>query len=431
MPNLPSGTVAFLFTDIEGSTALWERDRTAMQTTVDRHLALLQTAIETQGGVPFKIVGDAVQAVFATAPAAVAAALDGQRALLADRFPEVGGLRVRMALHAGEAAPDERGDYLAPALNRLDQLLAAGHGGQVLLSPAVRQLAQDALPSAVALQDLGERQLRDLSQPERVYQVLHPDLPDAFPPLRSLEVQPHNLPTQATPFLGREREVAEVVALLRSPQTRLVTLTGPGGTGKTRLALQAGVELLDTFPDGVFFVPLASLADPVLVPSSVAQALGVPEQGGRPVVDVLRDYLTEKQFLLVLDNCEHLLTAVADLVADLVATCSRLTVLATSRPPSGCVPSGSGKYRHWRCRSGHRRHPLPSSSRPTLRFASSSIGHGLYGLTSWLTTRALLRWPRSAGVSTACRWPSSWRRRGCACSRRTRSWLGWRTGCRS
>jgi class 3 adenylate cyclase len=294
MPDLPSGTVTFLFTDIEGSTAVWERDRTAMQTVVDRHLALLQSAIETQGGVPFKIVGDAVQAVFATAPAAIAAALDGQRALLADGFPEVGGLRVRMALHAGEAAPDERSDYLAPALNRLDQLLAAGHGGQVLLSPAVRQLAQDALPSAVALQDLGEHQLRDLSQPERVYQLLHPDLPDAFPPLRSLEIQPHNLPSQATPFLGREREVAEVVALLRYPHTRLVTLTGPGGTGKTRLALQAAAELLDTFPDGVFFAPLASLADPVLVPSSVAQALGVPEQGGRSVVDVLRDYLTEK-----------------------------------------------------------------------------------------------------------------------------------------
>ena len=333
MPDLPSGTVTFLFTDIEGSTALWERDRSAMAIAVERHLTLLRTAIETHDGVLFKVVGDAVWAAFGTAPAAVAAALDGQRALLADGFPEVGGLRVRMALHAGEAKPDERGDYLAPALNRLARLLAVGHGGQVLLSPAVRHLAQDALPAGAALHDLGEHRLRDLLKAETVYQLLHPTLPDAFPPLHSLEARPHNLPTQATPFLGREREVAEVVALLRSLDTRLLTLTGPGGTGKTRLSLQTAAELLDAFPDGVFFVPLASLADPVLVPSAVAEALGVPEQGGRPVVEVLRDYLAEKKFLLILDNCEHLLTAVADLVADLLAACSGLTVLATSRAP--------------------------------------------------------------------------------------------------
>jgi predicted ATPase/class 3 adenylate cyclase len=333
MPDLPSGTVSFLFTDIAGSTALWERDRSAMAIAVERHLSLLRTAIETHGGVLFKTVGDAVWAAFGTAPAAIAAALDGQRALLADGFPEVGGLRVRMALHAGEAKPDEHGDYLAPALNRLARLLAVGHGGQVLLSPAVRHLAQDALPAGAALHDLGEHQLRDLLKAETVYQLLHPTLPDAFPPLHSLEARPHNLPTQATPFLGREREVAEVVALLRSLDTRLLTLTGPGGTGKTRLSLQTAAELLDAFPDGVFFVPLASLADPVLVPSAVAEALGVPEQGGRPVVEVLRDYLAEKKFLLILDNCEHLLTAVADLVAYLLAACSGLTVLATSRAP--------------------------------------------------------------------------------------------------
>ncbi len=333
MPDLPSGTVTFLFTDIEGSTALWEQDRTAMTDAVERHLALLRQAVEAHGGVPFKVVGDAVQAAFPAAPQAVAAALTAQRALLAEDWGALGPLRVRMALHAGGAESDERGDYRAPALNRLAQLLAAGHGGQVLLCPAVRQLAQDALPRGASLRDLGEHELRDLLEPERIYQLLHPELPDAFPPLRSLTARPHNLPTQATPFLGREREVVEVVARLRSPDTRLVTLTGPGGTGKTRLALQAAAELLDAFPDGASFVPLASLADPVLVPSAVAQGLGVPEQGGRPVVEVLRDYLAEKQLLLILDNCEHLLTAVADLVADLLAACSGLIVLATSRAP--------------------------------------------------------------------------------------------------
>jgi predicted ATPase/class 3 adenylate cyclase len=333
MPELPSGTVTFLFTDIEGSTKRWEQDRTAMADAVERHLALLQQAVEAHGGVPFKVVGDAVQAAFPAAPQAVAAALTAQRALLGEDWGALSALRVRMALDAGEAVPDERGDYLAPALHRLSRLLAAGHGGQVLLSPTVRQLAQDALPRGAALRDLGEHQLRDLLEPERVYQLLHPDLPAAFPPLRSLGARPHNLPTQVTPFLGREREVAEVIALLRSPHIRLVTLTGPGGTGKTRLALQAAAELLDAFPDGASFAPLASLADPALVPSAVAQALGVPEQGGRPVVEVLRDYLAEKQFLLILDNCEHLLTAVADLVADVLAACSGLTVLATSRAP--------------------------------------------------------------------------------------------------
>ena len=215
MPDLPSGTVTFLFTDIEGSTERWEQDRTAMADAVDRHLALLRQAVETNGGVPFKVVGDAVQAAFPTAPQAVAAALAAQRALLVEDWGALGPLRVRMALHAGEAEPDDRGDYLAPALNRLSRLLAAGHGGQVLLSLAVQQLARDALPEDCSLRDLGEHRLRDLLEPERVFQLLHPDLPGDFPPLRSLDARPNNLPRQPTPFLGREREVAEVVQMLR------------------------------------------------------------------------------------------------------------------------------------------------------------------------------------------------------------------------
>jgi predicted ATPase/class 3 adenylate cyclase len=332
MPALPSGTVVFLFTDIEGSTARWEADRAAMALAVERHLALLRQAVDAHGGVPFKVVGDALQAAFPTAPAAVAAALEAQRALLAEAWAAVEPPRVRMALHAGEAAPDARGDYLAPALNRLARLLATGHGGQVLLSQAVQQLARDALPADASLRDLGEHRLRDLLEPERVFQLCHPDLPADFPPLRSLDARPNNLPRQPTPFLGREREVREIVSLLENGNVRLLTLIGPPGVGKTRLALQAAAEALDAFPDGVAFVPLAPLADPALVPAAIAAAVGVREAGGVPLTEVMAAYLRDKRLLLVLDNFEHLLSA-APLVAELLAASPRLVVLATSRAP--------------------------------------------------------------------------------------------------
>jgi predicted ATPase/class 3 adenylate cyclase len=332
MPDLPSGTVTFLFTDIAGSTERWERDRFAMAEAVARHLALLDAAIQVHGGVHFKTVGDAVQAAFATAPAAVAAALAAQRALLAEDWGEIGPLRVRMAVHAGEAVPDERGDYLASPLNRLSQLLAAGHGGQILLSPAVQLLARDALPVGAELRDLGAHHLRALLEPLRVYQLLHPGLPVEFPALRSLDARSHNLPLQPTPFLGRERETAEIVAVLRAPDTHLLTLAGPGGTGKTRLALQAAADLLEDFADGVFFVPLAPLSDPELVPSAIARTLGIREQGDQPLWERIRHELATKQLLLILDSVEHLVEA-APAVGELLAACPRLKVLATSRLP--------------------------------------------------------------------------------------------------
>jgi predicted ATPase/class 3 adenylate cyclase len=332
MSELPRGTVTFLFTDIEGSTRLWEQDRAGMATAVDRHFALLDAAIAAHGGVRFKTVGDGAQAAFPTAPAAVAAALDAQRALDAERWGEIGAPRVRMALHAGEAIPDDRGDYLAAPLNRLARLLATGHGGQILLTQAVQQLARGDLPNAVGLRDLGEHRLRDLLEPERVYQVLHPDLPADFPPLTSLDTRPHNLPRQPTPFLGREREIGEVAHLLRRDDVQLLTLTGPGGTGKTRLALQAAAELLDEFPDGVFFVPLAPLSDPERIPSAIGSVLGVREEGERSLVERLRDALATRQMLLVLDNFEHL-AAGAPLIGELLAASPRLKVLATSRLP--------------------------------------------------------------------------------------------------
>jgi predicted ATPase/class 3 adenylate cyclase len=332
VPDSPSGTVTFLFTDIEGSTALWERDRQAMATVVARHTALLDTAIQAHGGIHFKTVGDAVQAAFPTAPAAIAASLDAQRALLAEDWGGLGTLRVRMAVHAGEADPDERGDYLTAPLNRLSRLLATGHGGQILLTQAVQQLSRGGLPAGASLRDLGEHRLRDLLDAEHVYQLLHPDVPATFAPLNSLDARPNNLPRQPTPFLGRDPQVRDVVALLRREDIQLVTLIGPGGTGKTRLALQVAAEAVDEFTDGVFFIPLAGVTDPALVPSAIATALSLREEGGQPLSDRLRDFLLAKTVLLVLDNVEHLVEA-APAVGNLLEAAAGLRVLATSRIP--------------------------------------------------------------------------------------------------
>ena len=336
MPELPRGTVAFLFTDIEGSTRLWERDRVAMAAAVERHLALLRGAVEANGGVHFKVVGDAVQAAFPTAPAAVAAAVATQHALLAESWPEaIGPLRVRMALHAGEAQPSE-GDYLAPALNRLSRVLAAGHGGQILLTQALRGLLAEVGGNAPAtLRDLGEHRLRDLLEPERVWQAIAPGLPEAFPPLATFSAHPTNLPLPPTPLIGREGEVAAVAALLRADPTRLVTLTGPGGTGKTRLALQVASHLPDLAPDGIFFVDLAPVVDAAWMPSAIAGVLGLREEGSRDLRETLIDYARPKAMLLVLDNLEQIRPAadVGRFVAEALTACPDLRILATSRAP--------------------------------------------------------------------------------------------------
>ena len=333
MSNLPSGTVTFLFTDIEGSTALWERDRAAMRAAVDRQLAILQSLIAAHHGVLYKTTGDGTQAAFASAEDALRAAVAAQRALLRETWTDpLGPLRVRMALHAGEAAPDAHGDYLAAPLNRLSRLLAAGHGSQILLAQTVQQLTRGARPAGAELRDLGDHRLRDLLEPEHVFQLLHQDLPDQFPPLKSLESRPNNLPRQPTPFMGREREIREVVSLLERDDLQLLTLTGPGGTGKTRLALQAAADLLDEFADGVFIVALAPLSDPDLVPSTIAETLGMRDEGGKPLRERLRDHLGTKQLLLVLDNLEHL-SAAASVVAELLGASPGLKVLTTSRMP--------------------------------------------------------------------------------------------------
>jgi predicted ATPase len=299
-----------------------------------RHDEILRTAIEAHNGHVFKTVGDAFHATFSAAPDALEAALDAQRALLHEAWAEeTGPLRVRMALHTG-AAEEREGDYFGPSLNRVARLLSTGHGGQVLLSLATQQSVGDRLPQqGGGLRDLGERRLKDLSRPERIFQLIASGLPASFPPLKTLDARRNNLPTQPTPLVGRKRELDDILAVLRSPNNvRLLTLTGPGGTGKTRLGLQAAAELTDEFEDGVFFVTLAAIADPALVAPTIARTLGLTESANQPPEELLEGYLSERQTLLLLDNFEHLLES-APLLDALLSSAPNLKILLTSRTP--------------------------------------------------------------------------------------------------
>lgn len=340
--NVPTGTVTFLVTDIEGSTQLWEQRPEAMRAALARHDVLLRQAIADNSGVVFKTIGDAFCAAFGTAPDALNAAFAAQCALQAEPWPDALALAVRMALHTG-AAEYRDNDYFGQPLNRAARLLAAGHGGQVLLSDVAHDLTRDFLPPSAGLKSLGEHRLRDLGRPEHVYQLLHPDLPSEFVPLKSLDnpALPNNLPQQVTSFIGREKEIEAVKSLLG--KTQLLTLTGSGGCGKTRLALQVAAEVLESFPDGAWSVELAALADPALVPQSVAQALNVSEAAGKPLLQTLVDYLKAKHLLLVLDNCEHVLEACARLADALLRNCPLVQMLASSREALGIA--GEQTYR--------------------------------------------------------------------------------------
>src|SRR5687767_3424753 len=279
-----------------------------MQAALARHDELLRSSIEELGGYVFKTVGDAFCCAFPTAPAALEAALEIQCWLLSSEWEQNEPLRVRMALHVG-AAEERDGDYFGPPVNRVARLLSAAHGGQVLLSLPAQELVRDQLPAGTSLRDLGEHSLKDLFRPERVFQLLAPGLPVEFPPLRTLDAYRNNLPLQPTPLVGREKEVSEVCDLLRREETRLLTLTGPGGTGKTRLALQAAADLLDDFSNGAFLVPLATLTQAELLLPTVAETLGVRESGEQPLDETLKAYLHQRRLLLVLDNFEQVLGA--------------------------------------------------------------------------------------------------------------------------
>jgi predicted ATPase/class 3 adenylate cyclase len=380
MPDLPTGTVTFLFTDIEGSTRLWEQHPRAMEAALARHDLLAAEIIGRHGGmlVKHRGEGDSLFAVFSRASEAVAAAGALQQALVAEPWPSETQLSVRIAVHTGEAQLRE-GDYYGPAVNRCARLRACAYGAQVLLSATTCALVQDDLPANAALRDLGRHRLRDLQRPEQIFQLCHSDLPADFPPLRSLETFPNNLPQQVTSFIGREREMEDVKRLLET--TRLLTLAGSGGTGKTRLALQVAADLLSEYADGVWLVELAPLSDVALVPQTVAAALAVREEPGKPIGDTLVEALKAKRLLLVIDNCEHILPACGALAEALLRSCPGVQILATSR--EGLNIAGERTYR------------LPSLSLPDTRQVMPAVE----SLTQYEAVRLFI--DRAVAVFTA------------------------------
>lgn len=335
MADLPAGTVTFLFTDIEGSTRLWEADPGGMKLALARHDEVAARAVGENSGRLFKHTGDGMCAAFSTADAAVAAAVETQLALGREPWPGGIQIRVRIGIHTGLADP-VGDDYFGPSLNRCARVMSCAHGGQTVCTAATREMLsatalRDSGP-AIGLRDLGAHRLRDLGEPQRLYQVVHPDLEQDFPPLRTLDAYRNNLPTPRTSFVGRNDELVELIAALGGQ--RLVTVTGAGGSGKTRLALQAAAELVASREDGVFFVELAALSDPSGIVAQIADTIGLSAPGVAPAPAV-EQFFASRSSLLVLDNCEHLLEASAVLCDRLLSAAPDLAVLVTSREPLG------------------------------------------------------------------------------------------------
>ncbi len=326
--QLPTGTVTFVMTDIEGSTRLLQALSDQYPQLLADHYRLLREAFGSTG-VEVRSEGDALFYAFVDAPSAVRAALDGQRRLAEHQWPAGAAVRVRMGIHSGEGRLLD-GDYVGLDVHRTARITDAGHGGQVVVSDAAHALAAAGLPPGATLRDLGEHRLKDLEQPERLFQLVAPGVPVDFPPLRSLDTRQHDVPAQVTSFVGRQRESAELVELLTS--ARLVTLTGPGGTGKTRLAIEVADGCINAFTDGVHFVPLATISDADLVLPTVAAQLGLREAPASPIREVLIDHVKQRQILLVLDNFEQIIEAAAT-VGELLAAAVQLRVLVTSREP--------------------------------------------------------------------------------------------------
>jgi len=337
MSEWPNGTITFLLTDIEDSTRHAEREPERMGHAVNRHDRLGEDCVMAAGGklVKKRGEGDSLFIVFARASDAVAAACALQHALHREEWQTAEPLRVRMALHTGEAELQDE-DYRGAVINRCARIRAAAHGGQILLTQTTLNLLGGRLPEGISLRPLGTHRLRDLQQPETLYQLSHPDWHDETRSLRSLEAFHHNLPLQLTSFIGREQEMLDIKALLQS--SRLITLLGSGGCGKTRLALQVAADIVDHYAEGVWLVELASLpshSDAFAVQKAVSDALGVREEAGRPLLATLIDYLKTRSQLLLLDNCEHLEKACARTVTDLLRACPNLRILATSRSRLG------------------------------------------------------------------------------------------------
>lgn len=329
MRDLPTGTITLLFTDIEGSTHLLQRLGERYAELLNECRTLLRTAFSAYHGQEVDTQGDAMFAAFARASDAAAAAVAVQRELALHSWPGNVTVGLRMGLHTGELSRVVEG-YVGLDVHYGARVMSAAHGGQVLLSQTTRDLIEHDVPEGVSLRDLGEHHLKDLERPIRLYQVVIAGLPADFPPLRTHDRRAADLPVQLTPLIGREREVATVVRLLRRKQVRLVTFTGPGGTGKTRLAVQVASELGNVFVGGVFFVSLASLTDPMLVIPAIARAIGIRESMGQSVFARLVEALQQEQVLLLLDNFEQIVEA-APQVAELLASCPQLKLLVTSR----------------------------------------------------------------------------------------------------
>jgi predicted ATPase/class 3 adenylate cyclase len=329
MPSPPTGTVTFLFTDIEGSTTLWERHPNVMKVALARHDSVMRDVIGHHSGFVFKTVGDAFCAAFPTASDALAAVTAAQRILQAEDWKET-PIKVRMGLHTG-TAEEHDGDYFGPTVNRVARIMSVAYGEQILLSTATAELVRDQIPRGLILREMGEHRLKGLINPERLWQVVAPGLRQDFPALQSLNAIPNNLPLRTTSFLGRDQDVTSVRELLET--TNLLTLVGAGGIGKTSLSLQVAAAVLDKYKDGAWFVELAPISDAGLVQIAVADALGLREEPGRPLITTILDFLRTRRMLIVLDNCEHVIEACASFAAAVLRACRDTRILASSREP--------------------------------------------------------------------------------------------------
>ena len=391
--TLPTGTVTFLFTDIEGSTKLAQQHPDELSALLARHNEILNQAIQQHNGFVFQIVGDSFAAAFHSASDALNAALDAQRALYHEAWtPAI--IKVRMGIHTGAAQlqiDSNDNAYSGYAtIASTQRIMSAGHGGQVLISGATRELVRDVLPENVELLDIGEKRLKDLLRPEHIYQLNIAGLPATFPPLKTLDAFLNNLPTQLTTFIGRENEIAELKQALTSNPSpsgrgegvrehRLVTLTGSGGTGKTRLSLQVAADLLDHFDHGVWFIELAPLTDPDLIPQTILSTIGISEQPNKTPLEILKEYLREKKSLIVLDNCEHLIEASAKVMNTLLNAAPNLKVLASSREALGV--------------KGELSYPVPSLSLPNVKHLPTIEQISQYEAVRLFIDRALLVTP--------------------------------------
>ena len=425
MRDLPTGTVTFLFTDIEGSTqVLQQLGRDGFVRQLDQHAEIMRTAVAEHGGVEIGTEGDSFFVVFPTASGALRAAVGAQRALAAHSWSDGDPIRVRMGLHTGEGV---RGgdDYVGIDVNRAARIAAAGHGGQIVVSEATRVLVGDDVPDGATFRSLGPHELKGLEHPERLHDLVIDGLRSDFPPLGARAARRTNLPPRRTSFVGRARAMADIERLLG--ETRLLTLTGPGGIGKTRLAVEAASTLVDRYPDGVFFVDLSPLTDPTLVIPAIAAVLTVREAPGRDFTDGLRRHLADLDVLLVLDNLEQLVEG-SSAIGDVLDAAPRVTVLATSRIPLHLA--------------GEREYPVTPLELPAHRQRGDSARLGSSESVRLFVDRAASVRPgfalteantrrssRSSSGSTGCHWRWNSPPAGSECSTPRRWPLASSTGC--